>query len=116
MEGLATAESRLAGITHVCLGLGDTRVVDGAGAWTAFLAAGELVHRTDGVDDPMRAEAMVGNSPESDVAGAQAVGRVAVWLNREGLPRERGPEPDAEIRSLKELPRLLEAGGAAGPN
>lgn len=56
---------------------------------------------------------MVGNSLESDVAGARAAGVSAVWLNRDGAPRESGPEPDAEIRSLAELRPLLEAAGAA---
>ena len=46
----------------------------------------------------------VGDSLRHDVAGAQAAGIGAVWLNRQGLSR-RGEEllPDLEISSLKEL-------------
>lgn len=46
----------------------------------------------------------VGDSLESDVAGARAAGLTAVWINRYGAKREPGdPEPDMEIRSLSEL-------------
>ncbi|MGI5213022.1 HAD family hydrolase [Plantactinospora sp. CA-290183] len=51
----------------------------------------------------------VGDSPEHDVRAAQAAGLRAVWLNRAGLPRPAGLRPDAEIRSLAELPSLLAA-------
>jgi 2-haloacid dehalogenase len=43
-----------------------------------------------------------------DAAGAKAFGLTVAWCNRAGLPRERlGLEPDAEIASLEELPRLV---------
>ncbi len=43
-----------------------------------------------------------------DACGAKAAGLRVAWCNRTGQPRERIPEPpDAEIRSLAELPALL---------
>jgi len=48
----------------------------------------------------------VGDSLENDVAGAQAVGMRAVWLNRERLPNPTSIVQDAEIVSLSELPAL----------
>jgi putative hydrolase of the HAD superfamily len=50
----------------------------------------------------------VGDSLSTDVAGALGAGLTAVWLNRAGVSRKEGdPKPDYEIRSLRELPRLL---------
>jgi len=50
----------------------------------------------------------VGDRADIDVAGAQAVGMRAVWINRDGeaLP-EGAPTPEHEIRDLGELPGLL---------
>jgi len=43
-----------------------------------------------------------------DAVGAKAFGFTALWVNRDGAPRERhGPEPDAVLRSLAELPGLV---------
>ena len=43
-----------------------------------------------------------------DAVGAKAFGFTAFWVNRSGAPRERhGPEPDAVIASLAELPALI---------
>lgn len=43
-----------------------------------------------------------------DAFSAKAFGLRVAWCNRSGQPRERIPEPpDAEIRSLSELPALL---------
>jgi 2-haloacid dehalogenase len=43
-----------------------------------------------------------------DACGAKAAGLRVAWCNRAGQPRERIPEaPDAEIRSLAELPALV---------
>ena len=53
---------------------------------------------------------MVGNSLERDVAGARAAGLRAVWLNRAGALCACDVEPDAQIRDLRELPRLLSKG------
>jgi 2-haloalkanoic acid dehalogenase type II len=50
----------------------------------------------------------VGDDPVTDVAGAQAAGLTAVWLNRRGSLWSKGrPEPDHEVRSLSALPTLL---------
>ncbi len=46
----------------------------------------------------------VGDSLNTDVAGAKAAGIIAVWLNRQRLLRaERDPKPDLEIHSLSSL-------------
>jgi putative hydrolase of the HAD superfamily len=52
--------------------------------------------------------AMVGNSLENDVAGARAAGVRSVWLDRNEGASGPGPEPDARIASLSELPALLD--------
>lgn len=49
----------------------------------------------------------VGDAQREDVAGAQAAGMRAVWINRRAVPRDVWCEPDAEIRDLSELPPLL---------
>jgi HAD superfamily hydrolase (TIGR01549 family) len=50
----------------------------------------------------------VGDNLRTDVGGAKAAGITAVWLNRKGIARtEHDPEPDHEIRSLRELRALL---------
>jgi len=49
----------------------------------------------------------VGDSLEADVAGANAVGAISVWLNRDGSENQTDIVPDYEIRSLDELPKLL---------
>lgn len=47
--------------------------------------------------------AYVGDSPENDVAGARAAGLTSVWINRTGRDWPGGPEPDCEIRNLREI-------------
>jgi FMN hydrolase / 5-amino-6-(5-phospho-D-ribitylamino)uracil phosphatase len=49
----------------------------------------------------------VGDSLTNDVAGAQAVGARAIWLNRHHLPNATAVRPDAEISSLSELAGVL---------
>jgi FMN hydrolase / 5-amino-6-(5-phospho-D-ribitylamino)uracil phosphatase len=51
----------------------------------------------------------VGNHWDHDVAGAAALALRTVWLNRAGEPCPEGANglPDAEIRSLAELPAVL---------
>ncbi len=45
-----------------------------------------------------------------DVGGANAAGMHSIWLNRKGHEREAGePEPDAEIKSLADLPGVVAA-------
>lgn len=50
----------------------------------------------------------VGNSLETDVAGAHAAGVGSVWLSDAGEPAD--PEPDHTVVSLEELPSVLELG------
>ncbi len=50
----------------------------------------------------------VGDDPERDVHGANAVGMRSVWVNVDTRPWPGGPAPDAEIRTLDELGPVLE--------
>lgn len=53
----------------------------------------------------------VGDSLQTDVAGARAAGLTAVWINRGGVQRKDGDaQPDYEIRSLRELAALVSPG------
>ncbi|OLU33245.1 HAD family hydrolase [Pseudomonas sp. PA15(2017)] len=58
----------------------------------------------------MRAEQAVhiGDHPGDDIAGAQTAGWRAVWFNPEGKTWAGEKEADAQIRSLGELPALLQ--------
>jgi putative hydrolase of the HAD superfamily len=49
----------------------------------------------------------VGDSLESDVAGARNAGVHSVWLNREGAPNNTEVHPDYEVTSLSEIPDIL---------
>ena len=49
----------------------------------------------------------VGDSLEADVAGANGVGAISVWLNRLGAQNDTGIVADHEGRSLTELVDLL---------
>lgn len=49
----------------------------------------------------------VGDSLTSDIKGAQGVGVKSVWLNRTGMARQSGIEPDFEIKSLLELMNIV---------
>ena len=51
--------------------------------------------------------AMVGDNPNSDIAGALNTGVHAIWLNRDGTPPAGDIRPDAVIASLTELPALV---------
>jgi putative hydrolase of the HAD superfamily len=61
-------------------------------------------------DVPLAAAWHVGDSLVSDVAGAaNARLGAGVWLNRSGATRpDDAPRPDHEIRTLRELPALLD--------
>jgi len=64
---------------------------------------------------PARA-VMVGDSWPNDVAGAQAAGLRAVWLNPSQARRPDGAAaPDAEIRTLADLPEALAKLSGAAP-
>jgi FMN phosphatase YigB (HAD superfamily) len=49
----------------------------------------------------------VGDSLRSDVEGANAVGALSVWLNRNRGPKTQSIVADFEIDTLSELPGLL---------
>jgi FMN hydrolase / 5-amino-6-(5-phospho-D-ribitylamino)uracil phosphatase len=49
----------------------------------------------------------VGDSLESDVGGAKAVGAISIWLNRYNQQNTSTIVPDFEIRTLKELPEIM---------
>jgi len=55
-----------------------------------------------------REAVMIGNSLDSDIQGAQAVGMKAIWLNRAGAPRDDSVVPDSEIRTLAELKQMID--------
>ncbi|MGD0747992.1 MAG: HAD family hydrolase [Acidimicrobiales bacterium] len=52
---------------------------------------------------------LVGDHPVNDVAGAHGAGWRSVWIDREGAEPfpDDGPQPDAVIASLLDLPGLL---------
>lgn len=52
---------------------------------------------------PAEAYVMVGDSLTDDVAGAQAAGWAAVWLNRDGAALPASVTPDLVVTSLREL-------------
>ncbi|TCD18679.1 HAD family hydrolase [Pseudomonas sp. IC_126] len=49
----------------------------------------------------------IGDHPDDDIGGAQRAGVRAIWFNPAGTPWQHDGQPDAEIRSLAELPALL---------
>ena len=51
----------------------------------------------------------VGDSLTNDVAGPNGVGAVSVWLNCGGVLNDSDIVPDHDIRSLAELPAILNA-------
>lgn len=55
----------------------------------------------------------VGDSLQSDVMGANGIGAVSVWLNRDAKRNDSGIVPDHEIRSLTELKDIVERNGEA---
>ena len=51
----------------------------------------------------------VGDTLYDDVVGAKGAGMRVAWINRHGASRDpRFPNPDYEVRSLNELPGILE--------
>jgi putative hydrolase of the HAD superfamily len=55
----------------------------------------------------------VGDSLPEDVAGAQAAGLRAVWINRERHPNTTAIVPDFELHALTDLPALCSIGAGA---
>lgn len=51
---------------------------------------------------------IVGDSLTSDIRGGNNAGIATCWVNPEGKPRDAGIRVDYEIKSLAELPELLE--------
>jgi putative hydrolase of the HAD superfamily len=49
----------------------------------------------------------IGDHPDDDIGGAQRAGVKAIWFNPGGAAWDREGQPDAEVRSLAELPELL---------
>jgi len=50
----------------------------------------------------------IGDHPSDDIQGARNAGMRAVWFNPQGKPWDGDDHPDAEIRTLDQLPTLLE--------
>ena len=50
----------------------------------------------------------IGDHPSDDIAGAKAAGLRAIWFNPQGKEWNGEHTPDAQIRSLAELPSVLE--------
>ena len=69
----------------------------------------EIFRRALELAEVTREEALfVGDTPETDIAGAQQVGMQTVWLNRRGRRWPANlPEPAPSIASLQELLRLV---------
>ena len=79
----------------------------------AFFAAALRAAFPEGERRPDKA-VMVGDTWETDIAGAMAAGLRTVWLNRHGVPRPAGSRaPDAEIQALPELIGTLDMLGAS---
>jgi len=49
----------------------------------------------------------IGDHPDDDISGAQRAGVRAIWFNPNGKAWQHEGGPDAEVRSLAELPALL---------
>ena len=54
---------------------------------------------------------MLRDSLKNDVAGANGVGAVSVWLNRDNQEKDTGIVPDYEICSLSEIANILNLSG-----
>ena len=77
--------------------------------------APEMFRRALDAADVMPDEAvMVGNSLAHDIAGAQQVGMVGVWVNRHAQRPKTDVAPDAEVTDLLGLLDLFD--GNDGPN
>lgn len=65
----------------------------------------EALKRAGGV--AASAAVHVGDHPGDDIFGAQQAGFRAIWFNPQGKAWEADHKPDAEVRSLLEIPHIL---------
>jgi putative hydrolase of the HAD superfamily len=57
-----------------------------------------------------RAAAMIGDTPEADIMGANGLGMYAIWITRRSEKTDPAPaRPDAVVRTLEEVPGALAA-------
>ena len=85
-------------------------VLSSEGARAYKPAAGPFRRVLDMLQVGAEETVFVGDTPYDDVLGAKGVGMRAVWINRNGAPRDpRAPEPNYEIADLKEVPKILRA-------
>ena len=93
-----------------------------AGFFQAFICSGDVPWRKPNPAFMLAAAAAlgvsakdclgVGDSPETDIAGARAAGMRSAWVNREGRPqREGGSGPDFVIGDLRQVERLAREAG-----
>ncbi len=77
--------------------------------------AAEIFHRLLAeLDAPKNEAVMIGNSLERDIAGATNAGLPSIWIQVPGSEETADVTPTATIRTLAELPNLVEQlGGAA---
>ena len=90
---------------------GPVIVSETIGAWKPDARAFEIAGRQLGVKLPR--SVYVGDSPVTDVEGSKAAGMISIWADLEA--REYPPDaaaPDYSIRSLVELPAMVEAIGS----
>ena len=81
---------------------------EGVGAYKPLPAAFQRVLTELGVG--AEEAVYVGDTLYDDILGAKGVGMRSAWINRDGAAHDPlMPVPDFEIRSLTELPALLEA-------
>ena len=70
-------------------------------------AAAPFMHAAELAGGSLERWVHVGDDLDTDVAGAQACGMRAVWINRAGASLPDGYEPDAELPSLAGLTALV---------
>jgi FMN hydrolase / 5-amino-6-(5-phospho-D-ribitylamino)uracil phosphatase len=70
-------------------------------------AAAPFLHATELAGGQPERWVHVGDDLDTDIAGAQACGMKAVWINRSGRELPEGYAPDAELPSLDGLAELV---------
>ena len=114
LDGLAADGHVLGAITNGNFPLAQ---LDVAGRFAFIVHAEELGEMKPAAAPFQRAVELCGGDPQrwvhvgdgldTDVAGAQACGMKAVWINRAGIPLPEGFAPDAELPSLAGLRSLI---------